>query len=215
MKIGFIGQGYVGKNYADNLEARGFEVVRYSMEQEFAKNKDKIKECEIVIVAVPTPTSKGVFDDSILRSVFSIINKGSTVVIKSTIILGTTEKLQQAFPDYFIMHSPEFLSERSARHDVDHPHAQIVGIPKDSPEYKLRAQKVLEVLPDAPFKKICSSLEAEFMKYSRNIHGFYEIIFYNLFYDLSNSLGVNYEVIKEYIKSDPLHVARYAPQYHP
>jgi len=29
-KIGFIGQGWIGKNYADNFEERGFTVIRYA-----------------------------------------------------------------------------------------------------------------------------------------------------------------------------------------
>ena len=28
MKIGFIGQGWIGKNYADDFDARGYAVVR-------------------------------------------------------------------------------------------------------------------------------------------------------------------------------------------
>ena len=45
MKIGFIGQGWIGKNYADNFEKRGFAVVRYSLEEPHVKNGDKIGEC--------------------------------------------------------------------------------------------------------------------------------------------------------------------------
>ena len=41
-KIGFIGQGWIGKNYADDFERRGLEVVRYALEEPYVKNKDKI-----------------------------------------------------------------------------------------------------------------------------------------------------------------------------
>ena len=53
--IGFIGQGFIGKNYADDFVRRGYKVVRYARGAEFAKNKIKIKECDIVFIAVPTP----------------------------------------------------------------------------------------------------------------------------------------------------------------
>jgi UDP-glucose 6-dehydrogenase len=214
MKIGFIGQGYVGKNYADNYESRGYEVVRYSKEEQFINNKELIKQCEIVFVAVPTPTTKDGFDDSIVRNALSCITAGSTAVVKSTIALGATEKLAQDFPELYLMFSPEFLSERSARKDVDNPHASIIGIPMQTQEYKNRAMMVMKTLPEAPLEKICTSIEAELIKYSRNVHGFYEILFYNMFYDLANSLGADYEVIKEYIKYDPLHVYRYASPIH-
>ena len=42
--VGFIGQGYIGKNYADDFERRGYEVVRYSLEEPHLNNKEKIKE---------------------------------------------------------------------------------------------------------------------------------------------------------------------------
>ncbi len=40
MKIGFIGQGWIGKNYADDFEHRGYRVVRYSR---LRKLTDRIK----------------------------------------------------------------------------------------------------------------------------------------------------------------------------
>ena len=56
-KIGFIGQGFIGKNYADDFERRGFEVIRYALEEPYRANKEKIRECDIVFIAVPTPTT--------------------------------------------------------------------------------------------------------------------------------------------------------------
>ncbi|MEY3784652.1 MAG: hypothetical protein RLZZ230_974, partial [Candidatus Parcubacteria bacterium] len=52
MKIGFIGQGFIGKSYADDFENRGFEVVRYALEELYINNKELIKDCDIVFVAV-------------------------------------------------------------------------------------------------------------------------------------------------------------------
>ena len=40
--IGFIGQGWIGKHYADDFEQRGFNVVRYAKESPYDKNKEKI-----------------------------------------------------------------------------------------------------------------------------------------------------------------------------
>ena len=53
MKIGFIGQGWVGKHYADDFEARGHDVVRYALEEPYVANKERVAECGIVFVAVP------------------------------------------------------------------------------------------------------------------------------------------------------------------
>ena len=41
--IGFIGQGWIGKNYANDFEARGYQTIRYSLEEPYLQNKDLIK----------------------------------------------------------------------------------------------------------------------------------------------------------------------------
>jgi len=55
--IGFIGQGFVGKAYADDVEARGFEVVRYTRSEPYSKNKERIGDCDFVLIAVPILTN--------------------------------------------------------------------------------------------------------------------------------------------------------------
>ncbi len=214
MKIGFIGQGWIGKNYADNYESRQFDVVRYSLEEEYKGNKYKIKDCDLVIIAVPTPTNEKGFDLSFVEDAISITAPNQNIVIKSTLIPGSTEFLAKKFSDRFVFHSPEFLSERTAKYDVDRPHANVLGLPAETPEYRTRAENIISTFPVAPFSLVCTSLEAEIIKYSRNIHGYFEVIFYNLLYDYVNSLGANYETIKRYIDRDPLHVARYASPVH-
>src|SRR3990167_1914849 len=74
--IGFVGQGWIGRAYADNFEERGYSVVRYSLEKEYVGNKNKIKDCDIVFIAVWTPTTPNGFDDSVIRSVLKLVGKG-------------------------------------------------------------------------------------------------------------------------------------------
>src|SRR5690606_30150579 len=107
MKIGFIGQGWIGKNYADNFEDRGYDIVRYSVEPEYVENKEKIKDCDIVFIAVPTPTTPEGFDSSIVQNVIELVGDGKVALIKSTIVPGTTEKIQEVYPNKYVMHSPE------------------------------------------------------------------------------------------------------------
>ena len=52
MKIGFIGQGWIGRHCADDFESRGYEVVRYALEDAYVGNKERIAECDIVFIAV-------------------------------------------------------------------------------------------------------------------------------------------------------------------
>jgi len=90
LTIGFIGQGYVGKNYADNFERREFSTVRYSLEPEYVANKGRIGECNIVFIAVPTPTTPDGFDLSVVEGAVGFVSAVKIAVIKSTITPGST-----------------------------------------------------------------------------------------------------------------------------
>ena len=203
MRIGFIGQGFIGKNYADHMEESGHVVVRYSLEPAYEGNKDAIRETDIVFVAVPTPTTPEGFDDSILTNVLQLVGEGKTVVIKSTIVPGTTEKLQAQFPKLFVMHSPEFLVEHTASYDVRHPVRNIVGIPKDTPEFRDRAAVVLTLFARSAYERVVSAREAEFIKYASNCILYTKVVFMNLLYDLAKSQNASWDEIREALKVDP------------
>lgn len=202
-RIGFVGQGYVGKNYADDFEARGYSVVRYALEEPYAGNKDKIKDCEIVFIAVPTPTTPAGFDDSIVRGAIALVGPGKTAVIKSTVLPGTTAKLQEEYPDRIVLFSPEFLSEATAAEDAAHPKRTIVGMGAETPEHKAAAERVLAALPKAPYERVCRAVEAEFVKYGGNCWFYTKVIFINLLYDLVRKEGADYDVVREAMAADP------------
>ena len=201
--IGFIGQGWIGKNYANDFEARGYEVTRYALEEPYAENKDAIASCDIVFVAVPTPTTDKGFDASIVRAVIKNTGSGKTVVIKSTLLPGTTEALQKEFPDRIILCSPEFLREKHAAHDASHPERNLIGIPEETPAHHASAELVLSVCAKAPFAKIMPSRAAELTKYAGNVFLANKVVLANLFYDLSKSIGVEYEMLREALAADP------------
>ncbi|HYF10391.1 MAG TPA: hypothetical protein VD967_02185, partial [Candidatus Paceibacterota bacterium] len=181
--IGFVGQGFIGKNYADDFERRGYSVVRYGLEEAYQGNKEKIRECDIVFIAVPTPTTPGGFDMSIVEEGVSLVGVGKTAVIKSTILPGTTAKLQDKYPGVVLMYSPEFLSEKTAAQDAANPFSNIMGLAVSDETHRVAAEAVLAVLPSAPYTNICTSTEAELIKYSHNLNGYFQIMLSNILYD--------------------------------
>ncbi len=201
--IGFIGQGFIGKNYADDFERRGYPVVRYSLEAPFVENKDRIKECAVVFIAVPTPTTPKGFDYSLIEKVIALVGKGKIAVIKSTVLPGTTEKLQKKFPTRLVMHAPEFLSEATAARDAAYPTRNIIGITKQSGVHKKAAALVLSTLPRAPYSLLTGAKEAELIKYGRNSLGYVRVVFANLLYDLSEAVGADWTAIQEAMSADP------------
>lgn len=201
--IGFIGQGWIGKHYADDFENRGYKVVRYALEEPYLQNGEKIKQCDIVFIAVPTPSSPEGFDDSIIRQAVKKAGKGKTVVIKSTILPGTTESIQEDNPDIFVFHSPEFLTEATAAYEAANPVRNIIGAPKDNDDYQARAETVMGVLPPAGYCLICKSREAELIKYGGNNWFYFKVIFTNLLYDMAMEHGADWKVIRDSLVADP------------
>lgn len=204
MKIGFIGQGFVGKNIANDVEARGHTVVRYALEAEYVGNKDMLKECDITFIAVPTPTTPEGFDYSIIENNLPLLREGSIVVIKSTLLPGTTRKLQDAFPNLVILFSPEFLCETTAAHDAANPIVNVVGIFPDSAGHRTAGETVMRILPKSPHEFIIPTEAAELFKYVHNIHGFMRVIFSNLCYDLAGKLGVEWTHVEQIMNVDPM-----------
>lgn len=201
--LGFVGQGYVGKTYADEFEKRGFGPVRYSLEELYRANKEKIKDCDIVFIAVPTPTTEKGFDDHIIRAAVKLVGKGKTAVIKSTILPGATLSIQKENPDIFVLHSPEFLTEATAAADAASPKRNIIGIPESSEEYKIKAREVLEILPKAPFELITGSAEAELIKYGGNNWFYFKVVFVNMLYDIAKKRGIDWETVRDAMAADP------------
>ncbi len=205
-KIGFIGQGWIGKNLADHFDARGFTTVRFAKEEPYTKNEEAVRECDIVFIAVPTPTTTSGFDDSILRGVLTYAKKGQSVVIKSTILPGTTDALARDYPHLYVFHAPEFLREASVRKDIDFPDRNIVGIPSeffDNEEWQRRARDIMDVLPDAPYRSICRAPEAELTKYGGNNFLYMKVVYMNMLHDLAETHGARWDVLAENMKADP------------
>lgn len=212
--VGFIGQGFIGKNYADDFEQRGYDTVRYALEEPYQANKERVRECDIVFIAVPTPTTPKGFDDSIVRDAIGLVGEGKIAVVKSTIVPGTTKSFQSQYPDRVVFYSPEFLSEATAAHDAKNPFSNIIGSAADDTAHKIAAEQVHAILPPAPFKLTCDSTEAELIKYAHNGSGYVEIIFFNLMYELVQKSGVNWAPIQEALQADPYIAHRYAKPVH-
>lgn len=203
MKIGFVGQGWIGKHYADDFENRGYEVIRYSLEEPYRQNKDKISECSITFIAVPTPTTPTGFDDSFLRDALQNIGKDNVAVVKSTTTPGLIASLQETFPEIVILHSPEFLVEKTAAYDAANPNRNIIGIPKDTELHREAAERVLGVLPPASYQAIMSSLDSELVKYAGNCFLYTKVLFMNTLYDVVAKGGGDWKDVKEALINDP------------
>src|SRR3989338_2222550 len=193
--IGIIGMGTVGKAMLSVFP----HAIGYSP-HEYAQNRDRIKECDLVFICAPTPhvPEKGC-DTSAVEESFAILQKSAIVVIRSTVPPGTTERLQQHYPAYKLLFNPEFLSEATAIADTQSPFRQIIGYTKES--FPI-AGEIRDLLPLAAFTRLMPATEAELVKYWSNTFYATKVVFANQMYDLCRKLDIDYETVKECVRAD-------------
>ena len=203
-KVGVIGIGFVGGTLRQWFESRGNAPLLYDKYKGLG-SPEEVNRADIIFVAVPTPfdeKSKG-YDKSAIREAVGLIQDGKIVVIKSTVLPGTSEELQGEHPGKTILFSPEFLREKTAWEDFQSPHTQIVSYARDDEASRRAAEEVLALLPVAPFSKVMRSREAEMIKCFRNIFLATRVVFANQLYDLCEALGINYDEVKDGAAVDP------------
>lgn len=198
--IGIIGVGMVGGASQKFFETDGYEVVAYDPGKGL-NDASVFQKAAIIFICVPTPydAARGGFDLSFVEDSFKLIPDGKIVVIKSTVLPGTTEKLQAAHPNLKILFCPEFLTELTADQDMRFPDRQIVGYTKNSFTV---AGEVMKVLPLAPLERIMPATAAEMVKYYGNTWFSVKVIFANQMFDLCQKLGIDYDMVKEAAAAD-------------
>ncbi len=200
-KVGIVGTGMVGGAMQHYLEKKeGIELFLYDKGKNIG-SPEEVNKAEIVFVCVPTPylkDNKG-FDLSYVEETFNMLQGEKVVVIKSTVMPGTTEMLQKKYPQHKVLMNPEFLTEETADQDMSYPDRQIVGYTEKS---QTVAGDVIQLLPLAPFERILPATEAEVVKYFGNTWFSIKVSFANQMYDLCQALGVDYDKMVEAAAAD-------------
>ena len=155
---------------------------------------------EMAYIAVPTPSKEdGSCDTTIVEGILADLPDGFTAVLKSTVIPGTTARLQSEFSSLKLAYSPEFLVERRRLEDFANQKILIVGT-----EHSEVAEMVFQQHRDAGVLSNdvtfhISSTEAEMVKYTKNNFYALKVLFANQMHDICEALGIDWAVVREII----------------
>ena len=211
MKIGIVGQGYVGTAIKVGFESYyDLETYdKYSEEKSTMQLADLVESCEVIFVCVPTPMNKdGSCNIDVVEGVIKQINKLLTdwksdkrpiVVIKSTVPPGTTEKLHKKFKNVNVIFNPEFLTEANFIDDFKNQTRIILGGTRKGTN-KLR-QVYSKVFPTAHIIKTHSTI-AELVKYMTNSYLATKVSFANEMYQICEKFDMDYDKVVEYATLD-------------
>ncbi len=206
MKIGIIGQGYVGtaiklgfQDHYDILTYDKFDLAKST----HSKISDLVKEVKVLFVCVPTPMRKdGTCYTGIVEEVIREINETADdhiIVIKSTIPPGTTDRINEEYTHSTVIFNPEFLTEESFLEDFKNQKRIILGGDRKGTN-KLR-QIYSKVFPNATIVKTGSNT-AEMVKYFTNCFLATKVSFANEMHSVCEQIGIDYDKVVEYATYD-------------
>lgn len=199
MKIGIIGNGFVGSAIMHGFILHVDDIMIYDKDPKRSTHKmeELVKESDVIFVCVPTPMfESGEADLSIVNSVAEELSSyecisEKVVVIKSTIVPGTTEALAASFKHMNFVFNPEFLTERKARLDFINTARIVLGSDK-----KEALEKVEELYRRRfPYTKIIKTDfgTAQLIKYMANCFFATKVSFMNEMYQICEAIEGNWE----------------------
>ena len=202
-EIGIIGQGFVGGSiksfFKNKLETHTFDINRKCT---CSSLDELVKKSELIFVCLPTPMYEdGSCDLSIISNTIKTIkdtDSDKIVVIKSTVVPGTVQKLIDSY-DENIIFNPEFLTEANAANDFEMQDRIILG------GYGEALRKCEEFFTHY-FQNskiiLCSPTEAELVKYVTNTFLTTKVAYANEIYNICKILEVDYNNLSEIFTLD-------------
>ena len=178
-----------------------------------------VRHARIIFVCVPTPMRKdGSCDISAVEAVVRELDNAAvacspmpTIVIKSTVPPGTTAKLQEDCQWTNLVFNPEFLTEANSLKDFAEQDRVILGgagskvgngveeVATLYREFGLARQALSnwksEDRPGRPVTQICTSTEAEMIKYLMNCFLATKVSLANEFSQLCEKVGADWDKV--------------------
>ena len=195
-------------------------LVRSNVEKKrlfFATDiKEGIDESEVIFIAVGTPAEEDGSADlkhilNVAKDIGNVITKHIVVVTKSTVPVGTSEKIRKTIQieldkrnvivPFDMASNPEFLKEGAAIDDFLKPERIVIGIDNEKTKEIMNRLYMPFVLNNHPilFMDIAS---AEITKYAANAMLATRISFINEIANLCDILGADINNVRKGIGSD-------------
>ncbi len=213
----------IDQSKVDKLSAGEITIYEPGLEKIFLRNlkeerlhfttslKEGIKDAKIIFLALPTPPGENGSADlkyvlGVADELGKIMDDYAVVVDKSTVPVGTADKVRQAISknskvSFDVVSNPEFLREGVAVDDFMKPDRVVIGVESE------RAKKLMSELY-APFVRSGNPIiymdlrSAELTKYAANSFLAMKISFMNEIAQLCERMGADVDMVRLGIGSD-------------
>ena len=211
MNVGIVGWGFVGQATGNGLaKNKSNRIFVYDKQRTSPLTlKQVVEKSEFIFICVPTPMhsdysgmSMVIVDDVAGQVAGFAKGTDKVVIVKSTVLPGTTVKYQKLYPKINFAMNPEFLTQNNANKDFLNPTRTVIGA--SNKRVAIRIKELYQtILPKSQPYFIVGTTEAEITKYMSNLILGSKVLLANEFYTLSKKVGAKYEEIKEAVEADP------------
>ncbi len=206
--IGIVGYGFVGQAVANGFKEKN-NILYYDKYKDTDSLEHVVESSEFIFVCLPTPFKEGktgrgidlsIMDENIAQIAQKSQNTDKIIIIKSTVVPGTTESYAKCFPNNHFAFNPEFLREAHYLDDFMNPDRTVIGVLNNQIGRKVNELYTTNFPDHLIF--LTDPTTAEVVKYMANAFLAMKVMFANEFYDICQKLGISYNEAKEMVIAD-------------
>lgn len=198
-KIGVVGFGFLGRALVHGFCLHADIKIYDKYDNTYDSLEDTVNSSDFIFIGVPTPMSEDGSQDlsnvkDAVASVVQVAESRKVIVLRSTIIPGTTRELARKYRKHDFVFFPEFLTERSAKLDFINAARIIFG---GNLTVTSKMEKLFRIrFPHTPIYRTTWEA-AEVVKYMSNSFFAVKVSYLNEMYDIAKHIEVSYEDLRD------------------
>ncbi len=211
MNIGVIGWGFVGQATGKGLaKNKKNKIFVYDKQRTSPLTLEEVVEkSEFIFICVPTPMhsdysgmSMAIVEEVAGQVAKKALGTSKIVIVKSTVLPGTTQGLIKKYPKVNWAMNPEFLTQNNANYDFAHPYRTVIGASSKKVGERIK-QLYQTIYPKNQPYFIMDATSAEMVKYMSNNMLASKVLIADEFYFLSQKVRANYDNVRKAVEADP------------
>ena len=209
-KFGIIGMGFLGTAITHGFGLHA-DIKIYDKYKDYDTLDEVAEHADFIWMCLPTPMNMktGEIDLSILEENLDVIHNKmkdgdptKVVIIKSTVVPGTTRKFAEKYPKLSFIMNPEFLTARNNKLDFICQSRIIIGGEEDSVAGDLLEEVYRYRFGNSTPIYRCNWEAAELTKYSANCFFAIKVSYFNFVWKMCQELGLNFEEVRDMVLAD-------------
>ena len=206
--LGIIGWGVVGQATGAGFGKKHKIIWNNKSDKGSTPVPELCQKSDFVFLCLPTPmkADQTGIDLKCMNQVVDevaplLADTNKPLIVKSTVIPGTTASYAKKYPKVQFAMNPEFLTEINAPWDFLHPDRVVIGAINED-----IANRIARLHRDVMGYKVkiftTDTTTAELVKYMSNTYMATKVMFANEMADLAEKLGINYDDVADMVGAD-------------